>query len=248
MTDMPGNMQRTEQTGGKNKEQTGSKGNIGTALLRLQQSFPEEETEEDTSLQDFFRELRRPRGKEYIEQVKRCMELSRKIAELKDELAKERSNGENNLSAKADIQKSKSAPAWLPKATTAATTTKTIEWKGSNRNRLQEELDRLEWELLQQQKQLYDRLPKGDPYLASVFLTDNKAELLRRGIISSEGLPYSGAEELCQLCNAITEQERVMLRLGDRALEECPTPLVVEIYLHAVCKVFGDGSVQLIRG
>lgn len=229
--------------------------------------------DEDASLQDFFRELQKPRSREYIEQALRCMELSRRIAELKEELEREKKTGkksespegenprnksgnregggpsEDKLSEKQDMQESKPAPAWLPKAATGvATVSKTIEWKGKDRTRLQEELDRLEWELKQQQKQLYDRLPKGDPYLTSVFWMENEAELLRRGILAREGVPYDGVEELIQRCNAKTQQECNMLNLADRALNGEPSPLVVEVYLHAVCKVFGDGTTQLIRG
>ena len=70
----------------KGKASQENKGKVGAALLQLQQAFPEEEVNGDASLQDFFRELRKPRGIEYIEQVKRCIELSRRIAKLKEEL------------------------------------------------------------------------------------------------------------------------------------------------------------------
>jgi len=245
---------------------------VGAALLRLQQSYPEDE--EDVSLQDFFRELRRSRSREYMEQVRLCMELSQRIAKLKEELKKgqngvpeKRGNdkgenpeketgnreaeigpGEGEVSPETDTQKAKPAPAWLPKTATGAVPEgKSIEWKGYERNRLEAELDCLEWELKQQQKQLYEKLPKGDPYLGSVFLTENKAELLRRGFISG-GVPYEDVEELLQICNAVSEQECRMLAWADAALREFPSPFVVEVYLHAVCKVFEDGSTQLIRG
>lgn len=257
----------------KGKASQENKRKVGAALLRLQQSFPEEEVNGEASLQDFFRELRKPRSKEYIEQVRRCMELSRRIAEIKEALDGEQNIGkrcecpkdespksaggnreggggpqEGILSEKKDTQESKPIPAWLPKAASTATMARIIEWKGSERNRMQEELDRLEWELKQQQKQLYDRMPKGDPYLASVYLTKNEEELFRRGIIIRGGVPYSDVEELFQTCNVTTEQERSMLILADRAVSEWPNPLVVEVYLHAVCKVFADGSTQMIRG
>lgn len=243
---------------------------MGKELFRLWQAFPEEEVNEEASLQDFFRELRKPRGKEYIEQVRRCIALSGRIVELKEELEREKKtgkksdgsegeksrnesgnrdggggSGEDKFSVKQDIRDAKPTPAWLPKPTT--TTTKTIEWKGVERNRIQEELDRLEWELKQQQKQLYDWLPKGDPYMTSIYLSENETELLRRGILSREGVPYSDVEELFHFCNATTEQECSALLLGDRAARDVPSPLLVEVYLHAVCKVFADGSTQMIR-
>lgn len=263
--------QQNGQVETKAKSPQESQGKVGAALLRLQQSFPEEEVSGDVSLQDFFRELRKPRGKEYVEQVKRCIELSRRIAELREELAREKEtgkqsespegekhknesgnrgggSGQDKFSAKPDTQEQKTAPAWLPKAATSAPPRRAIEWKGTEISRIQKELDRLEWELKQQQKQLYDRLPKGDPYLTSVFWSKNEEELLRRGILSREGTPYDGVEELFQRCNATTEQEYSILSLADRALRDVPEPLVVEAYLHAVCKVFADGSTQLIRG
>ena len=257
-----------------NKITGNQKGKVGAALLRLQQLSPETDPEEDASLQDFFRELQKPRSREYIEQVLRCMELSRKIAERKGELAREQNvgekyenpegenpknesgnreggggSGEDKLSAKTDTQEAKPTPAWVPKVAIGATNArKDLEWKKTEKNRLQEELNRLEWELKQQQKQLYDRLPKGNPYLTSIYLSENEEELFRRGILTRSGVPYSDVEELFESCNATTEQECEALRLGDRVVRERPSPLLVEVYLHAVCKVFGDGTTQMIRG
>ena len=85
-----------------------SQGKVGAALFRLQQAFPEEEVNGDASLQDFFRELRKPRGKEYIEQVKRCIEFSRRIAELKEELAREKETGKKSEKPEGENPQNKS--------------------------------------------------------------------------------------------------------------------------------------------
>ncbi len=213
-----------------NTEPKACKGKAGAALLRLRQQFPEEEAESCFSLRDFFREAIRPRSRAYMEQILGCMELKRKIAALRDGLTAE-GRGEKEAKAAAGIAQNGSV----------------AEWKGSTESRMQEELERLEWQLKQEERRLCEQLPKGDPYLTSIYLDSNEDELLRRGILFTGGTPYSEVEELFRSCNAVTEQERSMLMLGDRAARELPSPLIVEVYLHAVCKVFPDGSVQMVR-
>ncbi|MCR5676082.1 MAG: hypothetical protein K6G16_10285 [Lachnospiraceae bacterium] len=97
---------------------------------------------------------------------------------------------------------------------------------------------------------LEEEMPKGSVLLTMIFWNIYQEMLTQRGLIAPGNYaPYEDVEDLIRRCNAQNEERaQEQLRRGDSTIRrEGSACMAVEVYLDAICVIYPDGSVKVLR-
>lgn len=122
----------------------------------------------------------------------------------------------------------------------------TVAGTKTQKQELEERLNKLEQELARNSELLKAMAPVGSRMLGLLYMDDKISDLKRKGVITSDGRPYFSPEDLINKTSPDSKQEEKSWLKGDEVLNE--VCLNVEVYLYAVCEIMKDGSVRVYRG
>ncbi len=202
------------------------------ALAKLQNA---QEGRSRRELAAFYRDAARKRSPEYMKNLSKLVKLrAERDRILACEEAKAGNSSEENYETNEPLETSQNE--------SAENLQKTKEIKT---------LEEIDKEIEEVGRDLEKEMPQGSFFLTIIFWSIYQDVLAQQGIISpGEHQAYSDAEELIKRCGAENnEKAKEQLRRGDSALRnEGAGCMAAEIYLDAICLIYPDGAVKVLRG
>jgi len=202
------------------------------ALAKLQNASDGRKRRE---LAAFYRDAARKRSPEYMKNLSKLVKLrAERDRILAGDEAKAGNSSEENYETNAALETSPNE--------SAENLQKTKEIKT---------LEEIDKEIEEVGRDLEKEMPQGSFFLTLIFWSIYQDVLAQQGIISpGEHEAYTDVEELIKRCGAENnEKAREQLRRGDSVLRnEGAGCMAVEIYLDAICVIYPDGAVKVLRG
>ncbi len=211
-------MASPEQGGEKN---TGNGFDARSSMDALSKLREGTEGRSRRELAAFYRDAARKRSPEYMKNLERLAQLRAKRTEL---LGGEGTDVKDAAERSGEAKEKVTAPSNL------AEIDKEIEDVG---------------------KELEKEMPQGSVLLTLIFWSIYQDELAQQGIIApGDYESFTDAEDLIRKCGVENnEKAKEQLRRGNSEFRSLgPACMAVEIYLDAICVIYPDGAVKVLRG
>ncbi|MBQ8633476.1 MAG: hypothetical protein IJ420_07700 [Lachnospiraceae bacterium] len=231
-----------------------NKENVADVLKELSGQTPPESED----YHKFIRNISMPREEDYVQLIAKQLDMLNRKEELLAEL--EKIEVPQEVQEEKEVEKAGTAAhqkkdTEIKKAETAVTQTlqtvkqeKTPSKEEIRKREIEQELKRLDEEMAFLKKNLEDMFPESRRLQCMIYPSFREGELLSVGVIKNRGCAYEDGEELCERIKPETKQERAMLLLGNKILQqEIYQVLNIEIYPEAVCVVYPNGLTKVYR-
>ncbi len=183
----------------------------------------------------FYRDAARKRSPEYMKNLSRLAELRAK----------------RNSLLSVEGSKSKAASEISEETSITDSTVQKVNLEAGGQREVSEALTEIDKEIEDVGQALEKEMPQGSMFLTLIFWDIYQNILAQQGIIPpGDYETYADAEDLIRKCGVENnEKAKEQLRRGNSALHDAGAScMAVEIYLDAICVIYPDGAVKVLRG
>ena len=234
-------------------EKTGNGFDAKSAMDSLAKLREGTEGRSRRELAAFYRDAARKRSPEYMKNLERLAQLRAKRNELLSGGATagkgtSEAKGETSIHDDTTIYDDTSIHDEAKKHDESASKDNT---GGGEKASTPSNLAQIDKEIEDVGKKLEKEMPQGSVLLTLIFWSIYQDELAQQGIIApGDYESFTDAEDLIRKCGVEdNEKAKEQLRRGNSEFRSLgPTCMAVEIYLDAICVIYPDGAVKVLRG